>query len=122
MTVNPMVANAPQTNNTLGGQDSMMPPISPSDVQLENALRSALVEPPAGEVALSNVATAVNNTGHSYPYNATFDPTSHFDIQFNPNSTDNGGAWDSFDTSMVGTGGEIGGIDWDALVNDDCLA
>ena len=44
---------------------------------------------PAGEDTLSNATTAVNGTGGTRPYNATFDPTGHFDISFNPNRLKN---------------------------------
>lgn len=50
---------------------------------------------PAGETTLSNATTVVDNgAGGIYPYNTTFDPTSHFDISFNPNYLEDGGAWD----------------------------
>ena len=32
------------------------------------------------ECALENATTAINGTGGIFPYNTTFDPTSHFDI------------------------------------------
>ena len=122
MAVQPTATGAANTRTTNGEQDSMMPPLSPSEIELNRALLETLSEPPAGETTLSNATTAINGTGGIYPYNTTFDPTSHFDISFNPNSLENGGAWDAFDAAMMGNGNDIGGIDWDAFVNDDSLA
>jgi hypothetical protein len=77
---------------------------------------------PAGETTLSNATTAINGTGSIYPYNTTFDPTSHFDIGFNPNSLENGGAWDAFDAATMSNDNDIGGIDWSAVANNNSLA
>jgi hypothetical protein len=122
MAVQPTATGVANTRTTNGEQDSMMPPLSPYAVELNRVLLEALSEPPAGETTLSNATTAINGTGGIYPYNTTFDPTSHFDISFNPNSLENDGAWDAFDATTMGNGNDIGGIDWDAFVNDDSLA
>ena len=122
MAVQPTATGAANTRTTNGEQDSMMPPLSPSEEELKRALGAALSEPPAGETTLSNATTAINGVGGIYPYNTTFDPTSHFDISFNPNSLENGGAGDAFYPVMAGNGNDIGGIDWNAFVNDDGFA
>ena len=86
-----------------------------SEKEIEQAVRAVLSDRPAGETTLSNATTAVDRTGATYPYNETFDPTSDFDINFNPNSLEFGGAWDAFDPTMIGT--DTMGIDWEAFIN-----
>ena len=95
---------------------------APSEDELNRALLEALSEPPAGEASLSNATIAINGAGATYPYNTAFDPTSHFDISFNPNSLEDGGAWDAFDVAQTGNGNGIGGIDWNAFINEDDFA
>lgn len=122
MAVQPTAIGAINTRTTNSEQDSMMPPLSPSEVELNRALLEALAEPSAGETTLSNATTTINGASGVYPYNTTFDPTSHFDISFNPNSHENGGVWDAFDTATMGNRNDIDGIDWDAFLNDDTVA
>ena len=120
-TVQPNNANAPTTYSSNLEQDSTMPPPSPFTVELNRALLEMLAEPSEGEATLSNAATALYNTGSAYPYNSNFDPTSQFDVSFNPNSDETGGAWDAFDASTMGVANEYGGLDWSSFVNDDHL-
>jgi hypothetical protein len=87
---------------------------APSEDQIEYAMEVVLSNRPTGETALADVATAVHNTGSVYPYNDLFDPTSDFDISFNPNSTEDGGAWDAFDLNM--SSNITDGIDWDSVL------
>ena len=122
MAVQPTATDAANSHTTNGEQDSTMPPLTPSEVEPNRALFAALSEPPAGETTLSNAITAINGGGGIYPYNTAFDPTSHFEISFNPNSLEEGGAWDAFDVAQTGNGNGIGGIDWNAFVNYDGFA
>ena len=122
MSVQPTAIGAANTHTTKGEQDLMMLPPSPTDTELNCTTSEVLFEDPAGGTIISNATTVINGTGGIYPYNTTFDPTSHFDISFNPNSLENGGAWDAFDATTVGNGNDIWGIDWNAFVNDDSLA
>ena len=46
--------------------------------------------------------------GSNYTYDTTFDPTSHFDISFNPNTLEDGGAWYAFDSVSEKRGTDIG--------------
>lgn len=122
MAVQPTATSTAISNPTNSEPDSDMPPLSPSEVELNRALLEALAEPPAGEATLSKATAVINGTGDTYPYNMAFDPANHFDVSFNPNTIEQGGAWDAFDTATMSNGNDIGGIDWDTFLNHESFA
>lgn len=122
MAVQPIVTDGVDNSVMLAGQDFI---ISPSDANLQRALLEALASTTAAENTpsentFSNAATVIEDAGGSYPYNATFDPTNHFQINFNPNEVEEGGAWDAFDTTVLGNSSDEA-IDWTEFLNQDAV-
>lgn len=55
---------------------------------------------PLGRKMLAKATAALEQTGTAYPYNDHFDPTTQFDVSFNPAAVDtaveDGGLWNAF--------------------------
>jgi len=101
--------------------------LSPWSFNLASGLQAAVAEPvaePAGQKALRDATTTITAAG-SYPYNNLFDPTSEFDMTFDPNEEvaglADGGMYDAFDPSANTTVDEMLNIDWNQFVNEDGL-
>ena len=127
-------------------------PMSPMSLNLFGALQTALTEPSptaatfatsgptlrqamsvplaVGEQALMSAVGAVELSGAVYPYNDLFDPTSKFDISFDPNESNglaDGGVYDAFDPAATATAmsgqsmllEEMLALDWSQFVNED---
>lgn len=118
--VQPFIAPSPSMIMTDSPRDSEETPLSPASEELGRLLSEAL-SAPVGDIELSNATSAIKDIGSSYPHNNSFDPTLNFDFDysFNPSSFENGAAWDAFDPALMGGNGDIGGIDWDAFVDEN---
>ena len=156
MAVQPTItqeAPAPAPHKTVSSYSTFANdvPLSPTSLNLFGALQAELTQPspmsatfatsgsmfsqarahlpaPVGEVALMRAAGAIELTGAIYPYNDLFDPTSQFDISFNPNESNglaDGGVYDAFDPAAAVSGGqgalleEMLSLDWTQFVNKD---
>lgn len=72
-----------------------------------------------GENTLLNATQTLHDMNVAYPFHNVFDPTTNFDVTFNPVSTEEGGAWDAFDPNVMGVGTENSDYDWSAFINDE---
>ncbi|KAK5136180.1 hypothetical protein LTR08_004017 [Meristemomyces frigidus] len=118
-------------------------PLSPTSLNLFGALQAELTQSspalatfqtagpafsqplPVGQKALIAATEAVEAAGAVYPYDQLFDPTSQFDVSFNPNAANglaDGGEFDAFDPAAVGglaTVEDMMTLDWSQFVNED---
>ncbi|KAK3113087.1 hypothetical protein LTR53_009961 [Teratosphaeriaceae sp. CCFEE 6253] len=80
--------------------------------------------PPATNV-LTAATVAITNAS-SYPYTNLFDPTSQFNVSFNPNAAapglEDGGLYDAFDPAANMSVDDMLALDWTQFVNDDGTA
>nr|QIA97802.1 putative MAT1-1-1 protein [Teratosphaeria destructans] len=119
-TVATLVTTPPATTGTVAM------PMSPFSFGVFQNLQDATNEQttePAGQRALTEATAAVTNAG-AYPYNNLFDPTSEFDISFDPaeeTNLEDGGRWDAYDPAASMSVDEMLNIDWTQFVNDDRL-
>lgn len=78
----------------------------------------------AGNQALAAATVAVTEAG-VYPYNNLFDPTTEFDVAFNPNArTDglaDGGLFDAYDLTTNLSVDDVLNLDWNQYVNDESM-
>ena len=110
------VANESPTLGEVNASSSITTPgvapeviaISPSDIEFGNALKASIDEASSGATALANASTALNNM--EWPSIEAFDPTSDFDISFDPNAGD---SWDALD--MATTTNNT--VDWSAFID-----
>jgi len=94
---------------SMSEQDNVLPALSPTDVAFQNAMSAAMFEAPAGAAALADATVALNDLCSQWPHNEAFDPSSEFEINYDPN---NGDPWDAQDLCTT-TNGDV---DWDGLV------
>ena len=137
MAVQPTVTATPPTMRpaaleltqlTIADNGVVTAPLSPFSMVLAHQLTDEMVTQRHEPVASDNLTaatTAVTNAG-SYPYNNLFDPTTHFDISFNPNAEtaglEDGGLYDAFDPSANMSIDDMLAVDWTQFVNDDGMA
>lgn len=79
---------------------------------------------PAGKIALDSATMSVSSAG-VYPYNDLFDPTSQFDISFDPAGEDpavkDGGVWDAYDPTTNMAIDDVMSLDWMQFVHQEKL-
>lgn len=113
---------------TMAENGNATTPLSPWSLDLAKQLQ-AVMEPkpvkPKGMSVLTQATTAVTKAG-AYPYNNLFDPTSEFDVSFNPNEEtadlEDGGVFDSYDPTTNMEVEEMLNLDWNQFVNDDGMS
>ncbi|KAK3072736.1 hypothetical protein LTR53_006270 [Teratosphaeriaceae sp. CCFEE 6253] len=103
-------------------------PLSPFSIDLSNQLTDELhrvANAPPATNDLTATTVAITNAG-SYPYTNLFDPTSQFNVSFNPNAAapglEDGGLYDAFDPVANMSVDDMLALDWSQFVNDDGTA
>lgn len=91
-------------------QNTNLPPLTPTELAFEHAMRAAIEEAPAGATSLAEATIAMDNLCSQWPNIEVFDPTAEFEITFDPNIGD---AWDAQDLSTTINGD----VDWDGLLH-----
>nr|ABK91356.1 putative mating type 1-1-1 protein [Dothistroma septosporum] len=109
--------------------DSPSPPTNNADPS------PLMAAPAAGQATLEQATRDLEQSGVEYPYNSLFDPTSQFEVSFNPaapnTAVEDDGRWDAFDPNTLmaqNEPGEMGfspdemlNVRWEDFINDERL-
>nr|ABG45907.1 putative alpha1 mating-type protein [Fulvia fulva] len=128
-------ADTPSSSTNEGFQHGLFGQLADSPSSPTNNANPSPLEaaPASGQTALERATSGL--AGVEYPYNDLFDPTSQFEVSFNPaapnTAVEDDGRWDAFDPNtlmaqneegeMSFTPDEMLNVRWEDFINDDGL-